>query len=109
MQRVLSDLSIEGSTASVTSSIHTSLNTVSSSSSSDDTSISCDSNITHIDRVIMEIVETERVYVQDLREIIQVCIFIEKVYHNDSDYHQWPLVSYSATVFISLSIRLNNE
>lgn len=69
MQRVLSDLSIEGSTASGTT-IHQSSTT---SSSSDDT-VPCDSNLTHIERVIMEIVETERIYVQDLREIIEVRI-----------------------------------
>lgn len=35
-----------------------------------------DSNLTHIDRVIMEIVDTERTYVQDLQEIIEVSLII---------------------------------
>jgi len=33
-----------------------------------------DPNLTHMERVIMEIVETERTYVQDLHEIIEVSI-----------------------------------
>ena len=32
----------------------------------------CDPNLSHIDRVIYEIVETERTYVKDLHEIIEV-------------------------------------
>jgi len=35
----------------------------------------CDPNLSYMDRVVMEIVETERFYVNDLKEIITVSAF----------------------------------
>jgi len=40
----------------------------------------------YIDRVVMEIVETERVYVNDLRQIIQVSVIIKILIKDTSIY-----------------------
>lgn len=34
----------------------------------------CDPHLSYMDRVVMEIIETEGVYVRDLQKIIEVCM-----------------------------------